>query len=86
MSDQSGCGSWARIDIGFPSLLVFFLDIAESADAPVDETIIGAINEKFETFLMVLRVSFHCFRSQLIAHIPPLRPYLMHHFRHHIYN
>jgi hypothetical protein len=39
----------------FPSLLVFFLDIAESADAPVDEMIIGAINEKFEAFLLVLR-------------------------------
>ncbi|KAF8473757.1 hypothetical protein DFH94DRAFT_695822 [Russula ochroleuca] len=37
------------------SLLVFFLDIAESADAPVDEMIIGAINEKFEAFLLVLR-------------------------------
>jgi hypothetical protein len=56
----------------FPSLLVFFLDIAESADAPVDEMIIGAINEKFEAFLLVLRVSVHCLRSQLIAYISAL--------------
>jgi hypothetical protein len=45
-----------RIDLGFPSLLVFFHDIAEleGSDAPLE-----LIEERFKAFLLVLRVSVH---------------------------
>ncbi len=44
----------ARIDSGFPSLLVFFHDIAEGSDAQFE-----LIEERFKAFLLVLRVSVH---------------------------
>lgn len=44
----------ARIDSGFPSLLVFFHDIAEGSDPGL-----GMIEERFKAFLLVLRVSVH---------------------------
>ena len=42
----------ARIDSVFPSLLVFFHDIAEGSDDRFE-----LIEEKFKAFLLVLRVS-----------------------------
>lgn len=41
-----------RIDSGFPSLLVFFHDIAEGSDARFE-----LIEERVKAFLLVLRVS-----------------------------
>lgn len=44
----------AQIDPAFPSLLVFFHDIAEGSDARFE-----LIEEKLKVFLLVLRVSVH---------------------------
>lgn len=44
----------ARIDSGFPSLLVLLHDIAEGSDDRFE-----LIEEKFEAFLLVLRVGVH---------------------------
>ena len=44
----------ARIDSDFPSLLVFFHDIAEGTDARVE-----LIEERFKAFLLVLRVGVY---------------------------
>jgi hypothetical protein len=54
----------ARIDSGFPSLLVFFHDIAEGsvAEGSVAEGSDARskiIEERFQAFLLVLRVSVH---------------------------
>jgi hypothetical protein len=59
----------ARIDSGFPSLLVFFHDIAEGsvAEGSVAEGSVAEgsdarskiIEERFQAFLLVLRVSVH---------------------------
>ena len=71
----------ARIDSPFPSILVFLHDIAEGSDARIEE-----IEERFEAFLLILRVAVYWFCSQLTAHIVTFRRYLMHHFRRHIFS
>jgi hypothetical protein len=49
----------ARIDSGFPSLLVFFHDIAEGSVAEGSDARSEIIEERFKAFLLVLRVSVH---------------------------
>ena len=44
----------ARIGSGFPSLLVFFHDMAEGTDTRFE-----LIEERFKAFLLVLRVSVY---------------------------
>ena len=44
----------ARIDSELPSLLVFFYNLAEGADARFE-----LIEERFKAFLLVLRVGVH---------------------------
>jgi hypothetical protein len=47
-----------RIDSGFPSLLVFFHDIADGSDiAEGSDARFELIEERFMAFLLVLRVS-----------------------------
>lgn len=71
----------ARIDSRFPSLLVFLHDIAEGSDARIEE-----IEERFEAFLLILRVGDYGLCSQPTAHMVVFRLYLMHLFRRHIFN